>query len=472
MALTVLPVVLFNNATGSDTAASGAGPGTAITGTAAAHTNGSATTAITFTNSPDLSGVAQDGSALLALYTGGGVRHYTRISTVDNTAKTCVVEDTFNIAAVSAVNYAIGGKKKTIGHADSLKLWSTDNKAGWTAELQDAQSISATLSLVSLGDVTTGSLVIRGVAGGSPIVITQTANIDHFTIDGGANDVTMFTNVQFVCSNATRTNAHVVNSNAASSHNVLFRRCIFGDATNKLNTTVRRTTGTLLHQYLNCEVKQTLSAGIVTSGSSNQCLTALWNWIHDCASHGISLGVATERIEYNLIEGNGGSGISISAGALKIVHGNTIHGNTGDGISATSIGRYSGETIITNNSITQNGGFGVNCPAAARAVSFLLDYNNFGTGGTANTSGAYANSLALGAGDLTVDPQYTNAGADNFEVGTNLRAKGFPSAAETLGANMSATNTFVDIGAAQREEQASGSKGDGTGMFRHINRVA
>jgi hypothetical protein len=50
------PSFVFNNSTGSDTAASGAGPSSAVTGTAAAHTGGSASTTITLTNSTDLSG--------------------------------------------------------------------------------------------------------------------------------------------------------------------------------------------------------------------------------------------------------------------------------------------------------------------------------------------------------------------------------------------------------------------------------
>ncbi len=60
-----LPTIIYDAVGGSDTAASGAGPATAVTGTAAAHTSGSASTTIEFTNSPDLSGVATDVYAVM-----------------------------------------------------------------------------------------------------------------------------------------------------------------------------------------------------------------------------------------------------------------------------------------------------------------------------------------------------------------------------------------------------------------------
>src|SRR5574343_971677 len=105
-----LPNIVFNASTGSDTAASGAGPASAVTGTAAAHTNGSASTTITLTNSPDLSGVATDGSHCLWMDTASG-RQFSKITGADDAANTVTVEDSFNIASASAVNYAIGGKR-------------------------------------------------------------------------------------------------------------------------------------------------------------------------------------------------------------------------------------------------------------------------------------------------------------------------------------------------------------------------
>lgn len=195
MALTEWPTIRFNNSTGSDTAASGAGPATAVTGTAAAHTNGVASTTITFADSPDLSGVAQDGSALLFLNTASG-RKFTRISTVDNSAKTCVVEDSFNIASGSAVNYAIGGKRATLNHADSRKLFYNggdgDCKGGVRVEIEYTgtnyilTSANGGKLQVQLAATTNGAPSFVGTGATRPTVEQQGSGADCFSFWGSA----------------------------------------------------------------------------------------------------------------------------------------------------------------------------------------------------------------------------------------------------------------------------------------------
>lgn len=107
--------VSYNASTGSNTAASGSGPAIAVTGTSAAYSGdgagGGTQTVITFTNSPDLSSVAQ--YDVLYLNTGSGEKYLFEIVSADNTAKTVTVTvapDTA-INSGSAVNYAIGGKR-------------------------------------------------------------------------------------------------------------------------------------------------------------------------------------------------------------------------------------------------------------------------------------------------------------------------------------------------------------------------
>jgi hypothetical protein len=146
-----------------------------------------------------------------------------------------------------------------------------------------------------------------------------------------------------------------------------------------------------------------------------------------------------------------------------LVSGCTIDGNTGDGIdmSTASVGQ---NTVIKNCNITGNGGYGINGHSTLDLLIGWHDYNNYGTGGTANTSGA-RNNLTAGTNDLAVDPSYTNVGSNNFSVGTSVAAKGYPVGGTTyLGANKSATYSYVDIGAAQRVE-ASGSSGEPSYAF-------
>lgn len=164
-----MPTVTYNSSTGSDTAASGAGPATAVTGTAAAHTGGVASTTITLTNTPDLSGVAADD--VLYLGTASGTRHLSAITAVDNTAKTVTVEDSFTIASGSAVNYAIGGKRASF-NSDTGRYDDEDWNDGWTIVLDNG----STFTLDSEG------ITVRFGTGTAPLTITASDPTDPSTL--------------------------------------------------------------------------------------------------------------------------------------------------------------------------------------------------------------------------------------------------------------------------------------------------
>ncbi len=68
------PTIIFNATSGSDTAASGAGPSTAVTGSSATVNGGDPGTVLDLDGTPDLSGVATDGSGAIFLGTWSGPR--------------------------------------------------------------------------------------------------------------------------------------------------------------------------------------------------------------------------------------------------------------------------------------------------------------------------------------------------------------------------------------------------------------
>lgn len=174
------PILIYNASTGSDTAASGAGPATAITGSGAAHTNGGASTTITLTNSPDLSGVATDGSAAIFLNTSAGSRHLSKITAVDDGADTVTAEDSFNIGSGSAVDYAIGGKR-AFWEADTTNTDWDDSKSGWKHECNDGTyPITVTVN-PQAGDDIDGPIVFQSTNPKGAILDIQT-DINHFGI--------------------------------------------------------------------------------------------------------------------------------------------------------------------------------------------------------------------------------------------------------------------------------------------------
>lgn len=57
--------------------------------------------------------------------------------------------------------------------------------------------------------------------------------------------------------------------------------------------------------------------------------------------------------------------------------------------------------------------------------------------------------------EQTLDPVFTSPAGEDFSIGTNLAAKGRP-VGGTLTIGFSSTNSYNDIGAAQRQEPAGG----------------
>lgn len=126
--------------------------------------------------------------------------------------------------------------------------------------------------------------------------------------------------------------------------------------------------------------------------------------------------------------------------------GNTIYSNggTGDGIQAIS--NYRQGVIIGNyiEGFSGGGGVGVNIGANYHAAVYGHNYTfnnatNYVEAGEIFVN--LGNNTALGASALA-DP-----GSGDFSVDTTLQALGWPAAFKGI-----STNTFIDVGAAQREE--------------------
>jgi len=432
MALTVLPVVLFNNSTGSDSAASGAGPATAVTGTAAAHTNGGASTTITFTNAPNLSGVAQDGSHVLWLKTTSG-RQYTRISTVDNGAKTCVVEDSFTIAAGSAVDYAIGGKRSGLSSADS-RIIGADAKAGWTIRFEytgtDYDWSDVTWTLSASGDTTSGPITLEGV-GGRPVLrmtITIASVIAMITLSGTRLHIN---NVEIV--------RHRVAEGYVTS--ILLINTVGVELT--LTDCIMRQSGS--------QVKAVPGYGIAANANSTAYRILLVRCrIQDCDT-GFRKDSGTERVVIGLygctfVNNNDGiltRGINVSVGdcifdgnARGIKgHGAETHGfairncvfrnQTESGIVLDNAAQTAG-AFIRHNVFVGNGQYGINYTGGGvpfHRIDRNAYYNN--TSGTNNGFTSLGNDITLSA-----DPFVDAASGDyNFNDtangGATLRANNF-----------------------------------------------
>lgn len=181
------------------------------------------------------------------------------------------------------------------------------------------------------------------------------------------------------------------------------------------------------------------------------------NFINGWRGYGIDNGSATygpcASVTYNVVvncrgTANGSIEVSGSAGTGSLVSHNTLDSGAGDGIKVF-LAEGVPASVIRNNTIsnfTGGGKYGLNYSVGTLALNMRAakappDYNNFYN----NT--ADRNAISAGAHDTALDPQFTNPGAGDYSIGTNLKAKGFP------GPFPGATTTgYLDIGAVQRQE--------------------
>lgn len=437
MALTAFPTIVFNAATGSDSLASGAGPATAITGTCAASTN---STTVTFNGNPDLSGVAQDGSHVLWVNGIG----FVRISTVDDAANTCVVETALTIGDGTA--FAIGGKRATLDATESRRLFaatSSPTASGatgqWTIQLESDQSLTSAITLA----FTAGNGFLQIQSDGSTLrTITQTGNASLFPATT-ANRF-WFHRIGFRHSNATKSYAFVSSSNASTA---VFSSCVCGasDGTNCPSGLWSRTNSTATVTLIDSAIIQCGAQGMNLGGGVTVHL--LGCDISRNASNGV-FQPANLYASNSVIAYNGADGINGVVTFTRIEN-CTIDGNTGDGVELISNNTVN--AIIVNNQITNNGAYGVTF-SGTQPHQVVCQYNNF-----YNNTTAAANGFTLDATNLTVDPGYTDRTntVRNYAIGTATKAAGFPASTATIGAGQSGTTSYVDIGAAQRQEAGS-----------------
>lgn len=408
------PTILFNASTGSDTAASGAGPATAITGTAAAHTGGVSTTTITLTNTPNLTDVLTDGSHVLWLATPSG-RQFSIITAKDDGADTVTVEDTFDIEEVDAVNYAIGGKRATFENSRRIFL---DSKAEWIISTETDQTVTSMLSATIFNTW--------------PIVVLGNGNSLIYNFNSHGWDCTgstwTFRDFTFKNTNATKTA-----STAVTNGILQFVNCIIGDESDAFAYGVYTPT---VVTFVNCEIKNIVLTGVV---ATSVYMYMYDSYIHDCGQQGFDQNSPNEFQCYNsIITDNTSHGMLFTFNPQNIVICNcTIDGNGGSGIYLNCTGQR--RVTLKNNILSNNVSYGMRADTTFPLSSVVFNANNNYFSNDAGDRLVWP----AGENDTALDPSFVGSG--NYNIGSNLANIGYP--AGVFG--FSTTESFPDIGASQ-----------------------
>lgn len=387
--------IIFNSSTGSDTAASGLGPATAVSGTGASL---NATSTVTLSaDSPDLSGVSA--GDLLWVDTSSG-RQFSIIASVDDGADTVTCDDAFAVTE-SGRNWGIGGKRATWDNADSRTIFgSAGAKSGWIIETETDQTLTSAIT-ISWG--ISSYVLIRGLTGAKRI-ITQTANAAHFTESAQAITVR---NLEFHNTNASKTNAKVITVTGGSGHLITAIDCVFGHASNTVNGAIRRDSGGIAEiRCLRCRFIST-TGNAITYGSSSLRLTGCI--FSQCSgSIGTSGGINSIIID-GCIFASSGNGLNITNtgnGDCRI-QGNLFYDMTNGLLISVS---WTPNGQILNNVFVNSSAYGIDFSGATiNGATIEVDYNAFYN----NTSGDVT-GIANGDNDLTLtaDPFVDAAGGD------------------------------------------------------------
>lgn len=238
--------ILFNNSTGSDSAASGCGPATAVT-TSAMFSSGSA--GITVSSS---TGMSVGDVIYVPANTG---RQFNVIASISGTSITC--DDNWDDSQ-NGVSIYVGGKRATFDDTDSRQLFSSDifTMDAVEIETETDQTLSSTHVDLKLQEYNGNKTnpQIRG-SSGSIKTITQSAADYHFDLRSSPN--CYWSNLKFDNSNATTNSSCQVFGCILRNPTFNFIDCVFGDPTNTIYSTLFDNTGSLVGSFSRCKFQNT-----------------------------------------------------------------------------------------------------------------------------------------------------------------------------------------------------------------------
>lgn len=426
---------------GTTDSASATVSGASATITCSATTYTGSTPGCSLSGSPDLSGVAVDGSQAIFLNcaTNSNQKIFF-ITAVDNASDLVQTVGTPTGCTASSSDWGIGGRMIYASANIEAAL-----RAGDTVLFNNtpAAKAAAFFTARTSGDATTGYITLRGKTGVRPVLATS--NASGVIVGTGGSDFRL-------------TNLEIQRGGTSGNAVTVTNGWLIDDV--KITSAPTGGGGIVASavgfRVINCEITGVGGAAIFASPSTTP-ITIFGNYIHGNGGNGIELtGAGTpSTILSNIIAGNGGRGILLSGAAINqqqaaVVSGNTFYNNTDSGLEVTD----ADTVVIMTNNVFHGTGTPFNVEWVAGAAEFVGYHANnvfYISGGSNNVTG-----LTINATESTGNPNFVNAAGGNFALGSgsSAAALGFPGA--ILG---SATTGYLDAGAAQRQV-TGGSSGN------------
>ena len=333
--------IKFNNVTGSDTAASGLGPATAVTGSGASTTG--ASNVVTGINTTGVSS-----GDLLWVQSSSG-RQFSIIATVDSGAQvTC--DDNFDNTE-SGRTWAIGGKRATFD--GSLSLFLDELGEHVTIELETDQTISNNIYWKE--ETPNIGVAIKSSEAGVQRTINQTADSTViFSFDGSWNvesDV-LIQDIKFINTSSVKSYCIYIPGNTGHPQIVLVR-CQVGDSGSGFISGIRGWNYQACHAY-DTVFKDCSAAGMQPQGGAAFESIVDGCWFENCG-YGVDAGYAGKRaLVSNSVFYNCSTAILFTENSVwnsctpYVVRSNVFYNNT-EGVKINNVSR--GEILLFHNNL-------------------------------------------------------------------------------------------------------------------------
>lgn len=440
----------FDNVNGTTgNTVSGAGPATAIHGTAASFSG----SVVTLDGSPDLSGFTTGWGLFLLTSTG---RQFFDLSSADNNAKTvtCV---TAPLGTATGRTWAIGGKLKNLDDTNSKQLLGTDFKDNWTMDILQTGTnyvLTAALAIKVPTSTVTASTpaTVKSSSATRPLITTATNSINLFNLT--SSDPIQFRHLAFSNTAGTKGTAgstgNAITPVSGGLNGLSVDDCTFDGFVSAIMVDNVTNFGTNRIVLTQCEIKNCTDKAISAQFSTGNSVFHMDHCnIHDNTGVGVSLqnaGGGFFEANFCTFENNSKGTTTVSnstfANAVFTYTNCTFRGNTGPGIDLPG----SQFVLIAHDNIfDSNGDYGIKMSATEAAfdsgtIQPILFKNAFRN----NTNGTILNGPPTW-NDVAPSVSPFNSSTDS---GLNATATGGPvcKAAASVAPNATA-NTAGDIGA-------------------------
>ena len=501
----VKPVILFNADEGAllEKNASGAGPTTAITG-AGAKSALYGSDIYFFDESPDLSGVATDGSHAIRINSATG-RMWTGITAVDNvniavtgdisassnhvtdTDTTLMsVYDTVRIAGAGVAGAAFYTYVTTIVSGTAFDIYGTASTTVNDAAISIPKHVTpaSSMSVTAPSDWAIGGKIktfIGGLQLWSDILPGWTIRLetDHINIETSitltvSGDTTsgriVFDtsgNTQTLTADPTSLNIFTLRAGMYTFKNFSFNGCSAGIYSDSSSTSdlivdscscpsstylVRFASGSTgsRFNFVNCECASSITTeDDITNLIVENC------FFNAVSGNGINVTTNTGlTARHNIFDGRNGLSYGIilqtdtAVGERSIIEHNLFY-MCGKGLGIGHIARARG-LVVRNNDFYYCSGIGFEAVAGTDYALSINDYNNYYGNATDRSN------VSAGEHDTAFDSQFFTGLTDtdwDFRIGTNLAGLGWPSLCPGT-----TTTTSSDIGYCQRGNSILGNE--------------